>query len=997
MGSSCRPCSNPVQGAEVRSPCQQTGKGCGCSCDCASCASSGTTQAAQPRPERDGARRRLKAPRSELRALVRKVQQLERLASQCTFYERHEVVDPQGQVLSRSSRGVPLVHRRGLGMVPVDPDDPFLDDGTAVSVSILGYLDEDRNYHRIVRYRRLPAGQGAGWVEVRGQVPRREDKANRQDLLRGGKDPVPVFIYLRDREALPRVPSRARSGLLWKTLHRQDPIKPLRRRLLRERRAKRQVWAGPLVAWLRSVGGAVGYHATSYCNMLSARVPRRHLDALLDREDVVRVEPRPTDPQPEEAVDHSYLCTNLPVRYNATKEEADCFGDRIASPAGPIWSGDHAYLDAHHAATGALDYINAGYDGMIEGNADWATMTISTVSSTERPTLSIGFRDWWAVDVHHAAFRWGSRSRFRYVMDNCLPDSTGDGEPECADFPYYFRQDEVNTYELSNNGIHGTRCAAIAMANLFNAADPDLTALESRGARSGVARRMVALAAVNSVNSVEMLDAIYDGGLDTDGVEYDGLDVYSSSAGENNGEHYYYYRHATDSTKDKRVRCPDEADARGLDTNSQALVWYFYNEGVVFLKAAGNNHHHTIDGVVYHKVSGCAVVRELTAPGASPAAIASGALYSEGMTAAELQDSTSLRDYSSGGTTLDGRTYPSLVVTGEVCGCASTEDAATPGATYTYAKQGGTSSTAPRMAGSAVLFKHWLIEQYGWVGNFAGYIVAGLLNFADGYATRTPSTIARDDPPASWWGLGRFRMRLFSDAQQTSARALHGFTAVALSTRTTATIDLTDGGRHLLPRNVRHLRITAWWLDVNTDEGESKAAFLMRVVSDDSSTGSGTTSTVDAVSTGTDTVLRLQYDRDDLQFPCPPRGRVQIEIHGLTVPTDRRSVSEVCAGRDCYELRRTFRTVYVAWFWECAEDSTEIVCSESMATPGDRCDESILVEGDDPDVHALTSRDTADLRASRVALDTSIRETLRLATRLAPSSGTSLVGLEGRC
>ena len=91
----------------------------------------------------------------------------------------------------------------------------------------------------------------------------------------------------------------------------------------------------------------------------------------------------------------------------------------------------------------------------------------------------------------------------------------------------------------------------------------------------------------------------------------------------------------------------------------------------------------------------------------------------------------------------------------------------------------------------------------------------------------------------------------------------------------------------------------------------------------------------------------------------------------------------------------TRNSLYVAWFWERGADTTEIVCDTSMVSSSDRCSDSVILDDDDVDIYSFTSSESTDLRKSRVTLDASIRETLKIATRTAPSTGTSVVGMEG--
>ena len=94
----------------------------------------------------------------------------------------------------------------------------------------------------------------------------------------------------------------------------------------------------------------------------------------------------------------------------------------------------------------------------------------------------------------------------------------------------------------------------------------------------------------------------------------------------------------------------------------------------------------------------------------------------------------------------------------------------------------------------------------------------------------------------------------------------------------------------------------------------------------------------------------------------------------------------------------TRNSLFGAWSWESYDDS-EISCETSSPISDDRCDGSEVDEADEggPDIYAFTSEEAVDLRASRAALDACIRDTLKIATGIAPSCGISPVGMEGAC
>ncbi len=487
------------------------------------------------------------------------------------------------------------------------------------------------------------------------------------------------------------------------------------------------------------------------------------------------------------------------------------------------------------------------------------------------------------------------------------------------------------------------------------ARDPELTTDEDKGARSGVAREVTALAAIDDVQLWEMIDQILLG-LDTgDADPPQGIDAISSSQQEPHGEKLIV---AGDS-----VHCASEYDARGLDVGSLRIVYAFSDGNVIITKAGGNDHHLMGD---------CDTPVEVSPPGASPAAISSSALDTHGMTGAELQDVEELRDDSNRATTPDGRSYPLLAVLSQACGCAGTQ-ASERGDANSYELHGQSSATAPRVAGAALIFKHWYLEQFGSHGNDAGKLMVNLLQFGDGYTWDVAH--GRRYPPYPGWGLGRFRMRLYSDALNSSS-SVWGTTSLAVWTDAFWLIDITNGSEPL-PSGIRHLRITAWWLEVNTGEGEEKADIRMTLVYPDGAGGW----TFDEVASGSEHVLRLQYDRDDTFFSCPPSGEVSLCLWAGTVPREARS-RYFAQGPVL-----SSRTVHVAWFWETGDDPTDIACTSGSGPTSTRCLGVAAggVPGPPPPPPPGVSR--TDATALRRTTERAIRDTLRVATGIAPSAG----------
>jgi hypothetical protein len=560
-------------------------------------------------------------------------------------------------------------------------------------------------------------------------------------------------------------------------------------------------------------------------------------------------------------------------------------------------------LDGVNAATGILQYVNAGYYGEIAGGlAPWAHITNGVGRS---PTLGLVIRDGCCY-VYHPAFYWLGENRIRYHIN------------------LYGTVVDVNTTTTipDPDDPHGTNVTAIAMANSFAGQDTRLTTTEEKSARSGIVRLGAAVftkyALADGVLDILLAEEF---GKDPNNNPANGVDVFTSSVCGNSGARI----------PNTDYKCPTEEEARGIDSVSLDCVSAFYYDGVVFVKSAGN--------LATENLTSCSTSSQVSSPGASPAVLAVGALESQTLAPSEMQEATALNSQSSGGYTPDGRVYPALTVSSYQCGTATIPEPVIHlpvkgvhpvpkpiihplNGPAGYGKMGATSGAAPRIAGAAVLFKNWDLQQYGSIANTPGRTVVNILNFADGYTEEDNSGAGvRVNPPSPWWGLGRFKMRLISD-EGLGGTGYWGTTQVCVSTGDVKIVNLAenaDGG--VIPSTVRRLRITAWWLEVNNDVGQSKASIAMHLLGVTSSNGVSVSSGwIDSVETSTDRVLRLQYECGDTWFSDPPSGEIYLVIVGQDVPKD-----EFVPNRQCC------RTIYIAWFWETGSDQSNISCTAVKA------------------------------------------------------------------
>ncbi len=128
-------------------------------------------------------------------------------------------------------------------------------------------------------------------------------------------------------------------------------------------------------------------------------------------------------------------------------------------------------------------------------------------------------------------------------------------------------------------------------------------------------------------------------------------------------------------------------------------------------------------------------------------------------------------------------------------------------------------------------------------------------------------------------------------------------------------IPIGHGERSRIPRDVARLRITAWWLEVNTGACEEKAEIALSLYD---AGESGATRLAYAKAEG-EHVIRMQWECFRWDGSRAPSGAVYLLVNCVgAVPSDVRYPD------------REHRTVYVSWFWETGDDPSLIACG----TPG---------------------------------------------------------------
>lgn len=777
----------------------------------------------------------------------------------------------------------------GSGLVP-HPDFGF-----APADDNLGAYPDGR------RYRREDWNRSSNGVESRGQrllerraTPPRPREApawpsrKRQVLAELAAMPiaesVSLLLFVEDglAEQLP-IPARSLRGAAMTRHGRSDHLTPLAKQRGRELARLRLAALHPIAELATGLGGVARVHRVVGRGCVRVDIPTDRVERLL-------ADPRVHDVTwfggvvVPDGPSTNYLC-GFPGPAPRPDPKIDQASTCLAA--------NDVYQDAANATVGAYAYLdNAYHGGNISGGlASWtecfgllsAAKTITLEDgSTETAVASYGYCENLSIAIVdgndqlyplHPAFTapYSTDSRIRYFVDSWSIRTPA----------------EFSTITLPAVGNHGTKCAGVVMGNITDEQDVNVSTASGQDARSGMARRAVGFMSSRDLSlTLGLVSDIDLDLLEEEATPIDGVDIVSCSLS----------YHTISET------CPLEDETRGLDHWSEAVVWAYLNDGIVTVKSAGNTHG---------KAAACNwpwVDSQVNAPGASPAVVSVGSASNKDQTAFATQRLPALTSDSSGDHTGDGRAYPSLIAEHFACGCAC----ACSCGSYTYGDQGATSGATPRVAGAFVLFKHWYLEHHGpEFANVPGRLIANVLNFADGYGEESRTSTVRVDAPTQGWGLGRLRMRLFeSKPDGMSGDWYRGTTSLVLSEGESEEIQL--AGEDEVPADVRRLRITLWWLEVNTGAGEEKAKIIADLWND--------TGRIQRQATKTDCTLRIQYDCEDLHYGWSPRGPLRLLVSAPSVPRALR-----------YGSWDT-RTVYVSWFWETGADTSTIVCNGAPAS-----------------------------------------------------------------
>lgn len=804
-----------------------------------------------------------------------------RKASAVLLFEKEDILIGDKCVSTRST-GSQLVYDEDFGPVPIDDEEARTSDGRRIVRIDTHTHESGRTVRReIVLFEGGDLRESSCVPIIPAKGDRRPDtqaveKARSCMLadvaeaqkLRAGEIGEWVVV-LRDDEPMETVPPSYIGGAALRACGREDQVGSMRRERIARNVARREVWAAEFleIARKHNFDGEIESSRHRLCVRIRGNVTQ--LADVLQFRLAHEIDPVGSG-VPDwggSVLSETYMCEADPNRFDST---IDDHGDADAR----CKSGETPFLDAVNKATGFEPFLNWGWTGGGEtaegGLAAWAA-ELDGDDYKLTPHLVLGVKVVHkSFSPQHAGFTKASDGLYRFKWGT-TGSHTG-----------------TNMYEFDpQDSTHDTKCAAIAMSDITRDQDPQVSSPTAQSARSGIARDAFGVFADNRLGSCS----------DRFGRADYPPDMITSSISENCG--IGFVRNGDGSLTD--TQCVTPKEARGVDSNSVGVLDAFNYDGVVTFKSAGNIH-----GKGFQDCWGglFGIDSDVTTPGASPATISVGALHSDA-SADQMQVEERVSSESSGRTTLDGRSYPSLVVSHWQCGAASRYSSQDHDS---YGIMGATSGATPRVAGGALVFKHWYLDAHGpTLANAPGRLMVHVLNMADGFARtdRGDGSGFVTTAPEHGYGLGRFSARLFNS---------HGMAGAWGRGCASASVELGDEpwildlGAGLpdgeVPRNRRFVG-TLWWLEVNTGEGEAKALLQVTLSSEHA---------VDYRFGLTDPVIRFQYDCLSSVYTQRWHGKLQLTVTPAWTPKEVR-------GR-----KRTSRTVYFAWYYETEDWVENILC-----------------------------------------------------------------------
>ncbi len=610
---------------------------------------------------------------SHSRALV----EMHALRSSWVVYERRTEAR-QGFRSVVYERGSQLVWQERFGMeAPIDDEEPFVGaysyqredvdgvDENGVRYSIQRLIRRPRPINGGARLGRELAGASSP-VDGTELSPDHGGNAAPCECVaapgEGAGGTTTWRVMLRDPAGVAAVPSLG-TCVAAEALGAGEGLRRLRAERIGRRAEARRAVAEEVARVVARLGGEVARVRTGHGFSLDVALPAGAATQLAAHPRVAGVL-RPTrNLARPDSLASSYLCTGLPVGLRADVDSTPCVSAQGAGAATPV-----LMLGGKVAAAGAYAYLEQGYSGAggyglgrsAEGGlSPWAVMwdVASDGSAVELqanvPHVTIGILDGTGVDLSHPALlSVGGEPRVKYYIDASgvfnRASAMYDVQPRIADG-------------------HGTTCAAIAFGSVMDGQDARLVSEFHRELRSGVARRAMAVGVDTSgpIGMEEILEAMHDGGELAHALPSGlGVDVLSYSVNENDGPA------GVIGNPNGLDDCPTNEQSRGLDATSLAITRAYREENVVVVKSAGNTHGTPPFDAVGNCGGSGGVKREVSAPGAAPAAVSVGATAIFGTkafpqdTPAGVQQSYDLYTYSARGRTGDGRAYPMLLAQG---------------------------------------------------------------------------------------------------------------------------------------------------------------------------------------------------------------------------------------------------------------------------------------------------------------------------------------------